>query len=150
MKAKIPLKCGHLYFLNDRMIIADRSRMEQLLTLIVFFFTSGYGMYNIISFTAAEHPIYYYSGVMALLSWVFATPLLIGRCYRQVLYYQEIGTINIRKMPGGEINANFKLKKGQTRFVYLNNSKENINRLLNKLEELQLELEFQNQMALEK
>lgn len=141
---RILLKNGYLIFLSDRLVISDRSRIEQMLILIVFFFTSAYGMYNILSFTAVDHPIYYYSGVLVLLMWVFATPLLISRTYRHVLFYKEIGNINVMKISNGDFNARFKLKKGKTRFVYLNNSHEDFSMFLNKLKELQLELEIQH------
>ena len=144
---KIPLKRGYLTFLNDRIEISDNSRIEMITILIVFFCTSIYGLICVISYTSTESPIMYYSGIGILLTWVFSTPLLIMRSYGQVLYYNEIGKINLTENFDGGLNATFNLKKGKTRFVYLNNNKNNISLFMKKLKELQLESDVTFQIA---
>jgi hypothetical protein len=89
----------------------------------------------------------YYSGIGILLTWVFSTPLLIMRTYRQVLYYTEIGKINLTGNFDGGLSARFSLKKGKTRFVYLKNNKNDISLFMKKLKELQLESDVTFQIA---
>lgn len=140
---KVPLKNGYLTFLRDRLEISDNSNLEKIIILIGFFSSSIYGVSCVISYTSTEGPIMYYSGVLILITWVFATPLLIKRTYRHVLYYKEIGEISMTENISGDYKAIFKLKKGKTRFVYLNNNKKDFKLFINKLNEFQLKTEFQ-------
>lgn len=140
---KVPLKSGYLTFLRDRLEISDNSRLEKIIILVGFFGSSIYGVYSVISYNSIEGPIMYYSGVLILITWVFAIPLLINRTYKHVLFYKEIGEINMTENIGGDYKAIFKLKKGKTRFVYLNNNKKDFKLFVNKLNEFQLKTEFQ-------
>lgn len=139
---KIALKSGYLTFLRDRLEISDNSRLEKIIILIGFFSSSLYGLYGVISNNSTEGPLMYYSGIFILITWVFATPLLINRTYKHVLYYNEIGEIKMMENIGGIYKAKFKLKKGKTRFVYLNNNRKDFIRFANKLKEFQLKTEF--------
>ncbi len=140
---KVPLQSGYLTFLRDRLVISDNSRLEKIIILIGFFSSSIYGVTCVVSYNSIEGPIMYYSGVLILITWVFATPLLINRTYKHVLYYKEIGKINMKENIGGVYQAIFKLKKGKTRFVYLNNNKKDFKLFINKLNKYQLKTEFQ-------
>ena len=139
---KIPLKIGYLTFLKDRLEIIDNSRIEKKLILSGFFISTSYGLWCVLSYSSLENPIIYYSGIMILLTWSFATPLLILRTYKQVLYYHEIGNINMQEMSRGDLRARFILKRGGIRLVYLNNNKKHFRQLINKLNEFHLKAEI--------
>ncbi len=140
---KVPLKSGYLTFLRDRLEISDNSNLEKVIILIGFFSSTIYGVSCVVSYTSVDGPIMYYSGVMILITWVLAIPLLINRTYRCVLFYHEIGKINMEENVSGDYKATFKLKKGKTRFVYLNNNKKDFKLFINKLNEFQLKAEYQ-------
>jgi hypothetical protein len=140
---KIPLKNGYLTFLRDRLEISDNSRLEKIFILIGFFSSSLYGLSCVISYSSAEGAIMYYSGVMILITWVLAIPLLINRTYRHVLYYNDISKINMQENIGGDYKAKFKLKKGKIRFVHLKKNRENAALFIRKLNEFKLKTEFQ-------
>lgn len=144
---KIPLKCGYLTFLTDRLEICDNSRLEKIFILIGFFSSSIYGLSCVISYTSIDQPVMYYSGILILLTWVLAIPLLIKRTYRQVLYYEDIGKIKMEEIIGGDFKASFKLKKGKIRFVYLKKNRKDFKLLINKLNEFKLKTEFQQALS---
>jgi len=149
MKAdnRIPLKSGYLTFLKDRMEISDNSRIEKIFILIVFFSSSLYGLSSVLSYSSTEGPLMYYSGIMILITWALATPFLITRTYKQVLFYKEIGKINMKENIGGDYKAKFKLKKGRIRFVHLNKNQKHFKLFINKLHEFQLKTEFHSLSA---
>jgi hypothetical protein len=140
---KIPLKNGYLTFLRDRLEISDNSRLEKIFILIGFFSSSIYGLSCVISYSSTEGAIMYYSGVMILITWVLAIPLLINRTYRHVLYYNDISKINMQENIGGDYKAKFKLKKGKIRFVHLKKNREDTALFISKLNEFKLKTEFQ-------
>lgn len=140
---KVPLKSGYLTFLKDRMEISDNSRIEKIFILLGFFSSSLYGLSCVLSYSSIEGPIMYYSGIMIFATWVLATPFLIRRTYKQVLYYKEIGGINMKENIGGDFKARFKLKRGRIRFVHLNNNRKHFKLFINKLNEYQLKTDFQ-------
>ncbi len=143
----IRLKSGYLTFLKDRIEISDNSKIEQILILIVFFTTSIYGLVCVVTYTNTEGPMMYYSGIIILLTWALSSPLLIRRTFKHVLYYNEIGKINMKENFGGGFSARFKLKRGQIRFVYLNSNRNDIEIFLNKLSEFQLESDIKFQIV---
>ena len=147
MNAKVPLKCGYLTFLSDRIEISDNSKTERIFILIVFFCTSIYGLSCVLSYSSIDGPVMYYSGIGILLTWVFSTPFLIRRTYRQVLFYNEIGKIELNGNFEGSLSATFNLKKGKTRFVYLNNNKNDIGIFMDNLKELRLVANIENQIT---
>lgn len=140
---KVPLKSGYLIFLWDRLEITDNSKIEKIFILIVFFASSIYGLTNVLSYSATEGPVLYYSGISILITWTVASPLLILRTYRHVLYFNEIGKINLKESIGGDIKVKFVLRKGRTRFVHLGRDKRHFELFVNKLEEFKLKSEFQ-------
>jgi len=81
----------------------------------------------------------YYSGILILLTWVAATPFLIKRTYKQVVFYHEIGNINLRQNFEGEFRAKINLKRGKIRLVHLNRNRNHVNSMIDKLREYQLE-----------
>lgn len=142
---KVPLKNGYLTFLTDRLEISDNSRLEKIIILIGFFSSSLYGLSSVLSYNSVDGPIMYYSGIMILITWALATPFLIRRTYKQVLFYNEIGKINMMENQGGDYKARFQLKKGRIRLVHL--SKNNFTLFINKLKEFHLETEFSSAVA---
>lgn len=144
---KVPLKIGYLTFLKDRLEISDNSRIEKVFILIGFFSSSLYGLSCVLSYSGIDEPLMYYSGIMILITWVFATPFLIRRTYKQVLYYKEIGKINMMENIGGDYKAKFKLKKGRIRFVHLDRDRTHFKLFINKLKEYHLKTEFQSLSA---
>jgi hypothetical protein len=144
---KVPLKIGYLTFLKDRLEISDNSRMEKIFILIGFFSSSLYGLSCVLWYSSLEGPLMYYSGIMILITWVLATPFLIRRTYKHVLYYKEIGRINMKENIGGDYKAKFKLKKGKIRFVHLNKNRKHFKLFINKLNEYHLKTEFQSLSA---
>ena len=137
----VPLKNGQLIFLLDRLEISDNSKLEKILILVVFFSSSIYGLTNVISYSSTEGAWMYYSGIIILLTWVFASPFLVIRSYRQVLYFNEIGKISLMKNPGGDVKVKFVLKKGRVRFVLL--GKKHFEELITKFREYHIETEIQ-------
>lgn len=144
---KIPLKSGYLTFLRDRLEITDNSGIEKKFILTGFFTSSLYGLWCVLSYTGIENPIMYYSGVLILLTWALATPYLIRRTYKHVLFYDEIGRISMIENIGGDYKAMFNLKRGRIRFVHLNKNRKHYKLLVNKLNEFQLKTEIQTLSA---
>lgn len=140
----VPLKIGYLTFFRDRLEISDNSRIEKIFILTGFFSSSLYGLSCVLSYSSIEEPIMYYSGIIILITWALATPFLIRRTYKQVLYYNEIGRINMQENIGGDYKAKFKLNKGKIRFVHLTSDCKCFKRFINKLNEYQLKTEFQS------
>jgi len=141
---KVPLKIGYLTFLKDRLEISDNSRIEKILILTGFFGSSLYGLWCILSYSNFDQPLMYYSGIMILITWALSTPFLISRTYKQVLYYNEIGLIDMRQNMGGDFKAMFKLKKGRTRLVHLDRNKNHFRLFINQLKVNRLKTEFQS------
>ena len=139
---RIPLKNGYLTFLRDRLEISDNCGAEKTLILIGFFISTLYGLWCVLSYNAIENPIMYYSGIMILLTWALASPFLIRRTYKQVLYYKEIGNINMLENPGGDFKARIKLKRGRIRFVHLKKSQKHVRLFLNNLNEFHLKTAY--------
>lgn len=140
---KVPLKNGYLTFLKDRLEISDNSRIEKIFILLGFFSSSLYGLSCVLSYSSIESPLMYYSGIMILITWTLATPFLITRTYKQVLYYNEIGGIKMLENHGGNYKAKFKLKRGRNRFVYLNKNKKHFKLFIKKLNEYHLNSDIQ-------
>lgn len=140
---KVPLKNGHLTFLWDRLEISDNSKLEKIFILIVFFSSSIYGLTNVLSYSSAEGAVYYYSGVIILLTWVFASPFLVIRTYKQVLYFNEIGKISLMENVGGDVKVKFTLKKGRVRFVHLGKSKRHYEELVSNFKRHKISTEIQ-------
>ena len=138
---KVPLKMGYLTFLKDRLEITDNSRIEKILILSGFFGSSLYGLWCVLSYSNIEQPLKYYSGIMILITWALATPFLISRTYKHVLYYREIGLIDMKKNYGGGFRAIIKLKRGKTRFVHLDRNRENLSLFVNQLKANRLKTE---------
>ena len=130
---KVPLKIGYLTFQKDRLEIFDNSRVEKISILAGFFGSSLYGLWCVLSFSSQVQPLMYYSGIMILITWALATPFLISRTYREVLYYKEIGMINLKKNSGGGFRAMIRLKRGKTRFVYLDRNQKHFSSFVNQL-----------------
>jgi hypothetical protein len=141
---KVPLKIGYLTFLKDRLEISDNSRIEKISILTGFFISSFYGLWCVLSYNSNDHPLVYYSGIMILITWALATPFLISRTYKHVLYYREIGKINMKKNTGGDFKAMIKLKRGGTRFVHLDRNTKNFKLFINQLKANQLKTESQS------
>lgn len=137
----VPLKNGYLTFLRDRMEISDNCRIEKVFILSGFFASTLYGLWSVLSYSSLEGPIMYYSGIMILVTWALASPFLIRRTYKQVLYYNEIGRINLKENTGRDFKARFRLKKGKIRFVHLNNK--HFNLFVDKLNEFHLKTDNQ-------
>ncbi|MCG8307762.1 MAG: hypothetical protein MI975_10270 [Cytophagales bacterium] len=144
---RVPLQYGYLTFLRDRLEITDNCRMEKILILIGFFSSTLYGLWCVLAYTGAGNPVMYYSGILILLTWAFATPFLIKRTYKQVLFYKEIGKINMQENYGGEYRAMFRLKRGKIRFVHLDKNKKHVKLFVRKLNELHIKTEFQSLTA---
>ena len=140
---KIPLKDGYLTFLRDRLEISDSCRAEKIFILTGVFTSGFYGLWSVLTYNIVESPIMYSSGILILLTWVFATPFLIRRTYRQVLFYHEIGRIDMTENKGGAFKVGIKLRRGRIRFVYFNQNKQSIKRFIDKLEEFKLDTEYQ-------
>lgn len=140
---RIPLKNGYLTFLRDRLEISDNCNAEKAFILIGFFTSSLYGLWSVLSYNAGESPIMYYSGIMILITWTLATPFLIRRTYKQVLYYKEIGRINMMENYGGGFKARFRLKRGRIRFVHLKKNQKHLKLFLSNLNEFHLKTEYQ-------
>jgi hypothetical protein len=140
---KIPLKIGYLTFLKDRLEISDNSRIEKILILTVFFTSSLYALWCVLSFSNVDQPLMYYSGIMILITWALATPFLISRTYKHVLYYREIGMIDMKENVGGGFRAMFKLKKGKIRLVHLDRDRTHFKQFMNQLKANQLKTVFQ-------
>lgn len=139
---KVPLKIGYLTFFRDRLVISEGSNIEKIIILTGFFSTSLYGLFCVLSYNSFVEPVMYYSGITILITWALATPLLIKRTYKQVLYYNDIGRINMRKNVGGAYQAKFTLKKGKIRFVYFSRNRKYFDRFINQLNENHLKTEF--------
>lgn len=140
---KIVLNGGYLTFLKDRMEIQDNSKLEKILILLGFFASSLYGLYFMLAYTGSENPMMYYSGVLILIIWALATPFLIQRTYKQVLFYKEIGEIDMQHIDNGDFKAILKLKKGKVRCIYLKRNSKNLKELVNKLNENHLKTDVQ-------
>ena len=143
MEDKVPLRFGYLTFFKDRLVIEDNGRLEKVLILISFFSSSLYGLWCVLTYTSLVMPIMYYSGILILLTWVVATPFLIRRTYKQVLFYNEIGKINLMESFGGDFKARFNLRKGKIRLVHMDKNRLHVNLMINKLRENRLKTEFQ-------
>ena len=139
---KVPLKSGYLTFLKDRLEISDNSRIEKIFILLGFFSSSLYGFYSVLAYTGTEQPLMYYSGVLILITWALASPFLITRTYKQVLYYHEIGRIKMKENHGGDYRAKFKLKRGKNRFVHLKRNKKHFKLFIRNLNEYHLKTDY--------
>ena len=134
----VPLKNGYLTFLRDRLEITDNSNVEKILILTGFFTSSLYGLWAVLSHSDVESPITYYSGIMILLTWAFAAPYLIKRSFKHVLFYNEIGRINMMENVGGNFKARFQLKRGQIRFVQLKRNEDHFKLFLHNINQYHL------------
>ena len=66
-------------------------------------------------------------GMIVLITWALATPFLIKRTYKHVLYYNEIGDVNVTENVGGAIQVKLQLKKGKIRMIHLGRNRKNVN-----------------------
>ncbi len=144
---KIPLRGGYLTFLKDRMEISDNSRLEKILILVVFFSTSLYGLYNMLTYSSMEGPMMYYSGMIILITWALATPFLIRRTYKHVLFYNEIGEVDMMEHVGGAFQVKLQLKKGKIRMIHLGRNRKNVNLFIKQINTHHLGKDYQTMTA---
>ena len=138
----IPIKCGHMLFMDDRIRIADNSKVIHLVTFVLLISSSMLGISYLIDSNANGNMVLFYMGALIVITSGFAIIFMLTRSIKKELYYAEIRQIMLKQNYNGDYIANVKLKKGSIRYIALNNSQHDFDMFMDKINKYSLKIQF--------
>ncbi len=121
---------------DDRMEISDNSRIVQIFMLVTFMGSCLYAITCITGYDRANEPLVFYSGIIVLVLWGIAIPIMFTRTYQRNLRYIDINSIKINRNFAGDFIARIKLKKGKIRFLAMNGNQQEFDCFVQHLDEI--------------
>ena len=131
-----------MVFLNDRILIADNSKVIHLFTIILLICSAAMGTSYLFESSGTESTLLFYMGFLIVLTSGIAILFMLTRSIKKELYYAEIRQIMLKQNYNGDYIANVKLKKGSIRYIAMNNNRQYFDIFMNKISEHSLRAEL--------
>lgn len=131
-----------MVFLNDRILIADNSKVIHLFTIILLIFSAAMGISYLFDSSTTDSTLMFYMGFLIVLTSGIAILFMLTRSIKKELYYAEIRQIMLKQNYNGDYIANVKLKRGSIRYIAMNNNRQYFDIFMNKISEHSLRAEL--------
>jgi uncharacterized membrane protein len=138
----IPIKCGHMIFMSDRVRIADNSKVIHLVTFILLISSTILGISYLFDSNASDNEVLFYMGVLIVITSGIAVIFMLTRSIKKEVYYADIRQIMLKQNYNGDYIANMKLKKGSIRYIALNNDQHDFDLFMDEINRYSLKTQF--------
>jgi hypothetical protein len=138
----IPIKCGYMIFLHDRIRIADNSKVIHLVTFVLLISSTILGISYLFDSNASGNELLFYMGVFIVISSGIAIIFMLTRSIKEEVYYSEIRQILLKQNYNGDYIANVKLSKGSIRYIALNNNRHDFDLFMDEINRYSVKTQF--------
>jgi hypothetical protein len=138
----IPIKCGHMIFMSDRVRIADNSKVIHLVTFILLISSTILGLSYLFDSNTSGNVVLFYMGVLIVITSGIAIIFMLTRSIKKEVHYAEIRQILVKQNFNGDYIANVKLKKGSIRYIALNSSQHDFDMFMNEINKYSLKTQL--------